>query len=104
MDALARAIGWIEAGKQIGKSFQLEESGNKYWVSVGVQKWQGLYKIYFDKIEESHMHDYDCYDTEEITKVNRVEDIQATLSLKYSVNHIELTPLKGQRIFNPDFD
>jgi archaellum component FlaF (FlaF/FlaG flagellin family) len=104
MDALTRVIEWIEAGKQVGKRFQLEEDGNRYWVSVGVQKWQGSYKIYFDKIEESHMYDYDHYDTEEVTKVEYVGDIQAILSSKYSVNLTELVPQKGQKVFNPAFE
>lgn len=50
------------------------------------------------------MHDYDHYDTEEITKVEYIEDMQTILSSKYSVNLIELAPQKGQKVFNPAFD
>jgi hypothetical protein len=104
MEDLIKIKTWIEAGKQIGKRCWLEENGKKYWVSVGVQKWQDIYKIYFDKIEESHMQDYDHYDTEEIIKVNCFEKIQTTINSKFPINLIELTPQKGQKIFSPEYD
>jgi hypothetical protein len=104
MGDLAKVREWVEAGKQIGKQFWLEEDGKKYWLSVGVQKWKGAYKLYLDRIEESHMVVHDLFDTEEITIVGCFDDIQGVLDVKCPIKLDELTPQKGQRIFNPAFD
>ncbi|WP_092769490.1 hypothetical protein [Hymenobacter actinosclerus] len=104
MDELSRVRNWLEAGKQVGKSWSWVESGKTYWGSVGVQKWQGVYKIYVDKIEEARMSNLEDYDTDQIIETKCFEQIQHILTATCFINLVELIPQKGQKIFNPELD
>ncbi|TGE29083.1 hypothetical protein [Hymenobacter metallicola] len=102
MDSLTRVETWLEAGKQIGKSAPVKENGNIVWWSVGVQKWQGIYKLYTDSFIESKPLDYDS-DSEEIVEAADFETLSNLVSSKSPFKIEELAPLKGQKIFNPRF-
>lgn len=103
MDELGRAYQWLEEGKQIGKSFTYTKEGKEYYSSVGVQKWNDIYKFYFSEIEESQMAAYEDYLIEEIIEVSNLEELQNLLSQKALMHLEDLRPQKGQKIFNPNF-
>jgi len=95
---------WIEAGKQVGKSISFGEGDERYLLSIGVQKWGGEYKLYFFKAKESRMADLDYYDAEGVIRVAHFEELSKLISSLSPFKLSELTPLKGQKIFNPAFD
>ena len=103
MNGLDNVQRWLEAGKQVGKNTTVEKNGENYWLSVGIQKWEGIYKLYVSEIEESLMPN-DDYLTEEIIRINTFEELPSVMAAKTLIKLKELTPLKGQKIFNPKFD
>ena len=36
----------VNNGTQVGKNFSFKKEGKVVWSSVGIQKWNGLYKVY----------------------------------------------------------
>ena len=102
MNDLNRIKTWLEAGRQIGKSARIEQDGDTIWWSVGIQKWQGMYKFYTDKFSDSLPVDYDA-ESEEIIQVADLDTLFALVKTNSPFKIEELTPLKGQRIFNPSF-
>ncbi|MFD1872573.1 hypothetical protein [Hymenobacter bucti] len=104
MGDLTRVREWIEGGKQVGKSIFSGEEDGKYLLSIGVQKWEGEYKLYFFKADESRMADLDYYDAEGVIRVTHFEALSNLISILSPFKLSELTPLKGQKIFNPAFD
>ncbi|MGI4835245.1 MAG: hypothetical protein ACRYFK_17460 [Janthinobacterium lividum] len=99
MSELGRVQAWIEAGKQVGKRASITEAGKVYWVCVGVQKWEGEYKLHFFKAEESQLIDLDYYDVEGTMRVTHFEEIARLLNALCPFKLVELTPLKGNKIF-----
>jgi hypothetical protein len=95
---------WIEAGKQVGKSISFGEGDERYLLAIGVQKWEGEYKLYFFKANESRMADPDYYDAEGVIRVAHFEELSKLISALSPFKLSELAPLKGQKIFNPAFD
>ena len=102
MDALDRVIGWIEAGKQVGKTIFIQEDGQEYAVSAAVQKWQQCYKLYFRKL--SLVANFYDYEGDEYIELESLESIPSLLQARTTIKLDELTPLKGQRIFKPAFN
>ncbi|MBO0357873.1 hypothetical protein J0X19_07945 [Hymenobacter sp. BT186] len=94
---------WLEAGKQIGKNFSYTKDNKLYYASVGIQKCGSVYKLYFDEIEESQMGAHEDYLLEEIIDVQQFNQLSALVYQKTGLQLDTLTPLKGQKIFNPDF-
>lgn len=94
-------IRWIETGKQVGKSFYYTKDGQTYLQSVAIQKWDGVYKVYFFEIIEKDM----AHHEDEPEFLKHFHTLTDALSCFESLTHIkieELTPSKGQRIFNPE--
>jgi hypothetical protein len=104
MANLSRARDWIEAGKQIGARISFEDKGDTYWLSIAVQKWEGLYKLHLSKTAESRMRDLDYFDVEGTIRVACFEELAGLISSLSPFKIDELAPLKGQKIFNPEFD
>jgi len=93
----------IENGKQLGSSFSFKQQNKTVWSSVGIQKYDGAYKVYIDEIDEVNMdaEDYSREETKEFQALSEaLEYIEATTILTFD----RLQPCKGQRIFNPKFD
>lgn len=103
MDDLQRVRGWVEAGKQVGKSFTFVRNGVSYWSSVAVQKWQDGYKLYVDEIEEERIQGED-YEREEVIYRISLAEIEDLVKGTTSLTIERLAPLKRQKIFNPAFD
>jgi hypothetical protein len=72
--------------------------------SVAVQKWNGIYKFYFSEIEDLHIAQHEDYLLEEIIGTVSIDDLQELVNIKTPFQLTDLTPLKGQKIFNPGFD
>ncbi len=104
MEDVGRVEGWIEAGKQVGKSEFLGEGNERYLLSIGVQKWEGEYRLYLFKANEVKLADLDFCDAEGVIRVTSLEELSALISALSPFKISELTPLKGQKIFNPEFD
>lgn len=102
MTSIDKLIFWLEDGKQIGTVFEFYKDNQKYWSSIGVQKWGNAFKVYIDEILEEEM-DAENYTREEIRLFNCA--VEALNFIKnYSNADIEkLSPCKGQKIFNPSF-
>jgi len=103
MNSFDQVNNWLAAGKQIGRSFSFERQGFVYWSSVGVQKWRDGYKVYIDEILESKM-DAEEYEKELVVELQNIEDIDEFIKNNSLTSLANLTPCKGQKIFNPDFN
>ena len=103
MSPLSTVQEWLEAGKQIGTTFSYENAGQTHWASVGVQWWNGAYKIYLSDIAEVLMAMSEEHLQEEVVEVARYEDIASILAMKTNVKLENLAPCKGQKVFNPMF-
>lgn len=103
MADLEKITSWIEGGKQIGKVFSFENSGKIFWSSVGIQKWQNSYKVYVDEIDETKMSAED-YERDEIRKFNTLSDALEFIKNYTKADINDLSPCKGQKIFNPKFE
>ena len=103
MNGLDNVRRWIEAGKQVGKHLIVEKNGKNYWLTAGIQKWNGIYKLYLSEIEEDLMEDED-YLVDEINEVHHFEGLAPLMAAKTLIRLEELTPMKGNKAFNPHFD
>ncbi|WP_127490271.1 hypothetical protein [Paenibacillus ehimensis] len=97
-----KLIQWIEDGKQLGKVFSFNRNGKLIWSSVGIQKWQGIYKVYVDEIEEENM-DAEKYLRDEIKKFSNLVEALKFIEQNTQISLSELQICKGQKIFNPNF-
>jgi hypothetical protein len=93
---------WILNGKQIGKLFSYDREGEPCWSSVAIQKWKDVIKVYVDEILESQM-DSENYLRDEIIEFNTVESAINYISNNTMASPKDLSPCKGQKIFNPEF-
>ncbi|TQF67862.1 hypothetical protein [Pseudoalteromonas luteoviolacea] len=103
MPSREKLISWLGANKQIGVVFDFDRVEGKYWSSVGVQKWNSVFKVYVDEILESEM-DAENYAREEIVSFTSVEEAIDFVENDTNANLEQLAPCKGQKIFNPAFD
>lgn len=103
MSDIEKIIQWIESGKQLGKVFSFECNGKTIWSSVGIQKWNDIYKVYVDEIEEEKMSDEE-YRRNEIQRFVNISDAISYIDSKTKMNLMDLRPCKGQKIFNPNFE
>ena len=94
---------WLSEGKQVGKVNSYELTGERYWTSVGIQKWGDVVKVYVDEILESEM-DAENYLREEILEFTDVNSALAYIDKNTRVTLDEIAPCKGQKIFNPRFN
>lgn len=92
----------MEAGKQIGISLRYIREDELCWLCMGAQKWQGIYKFYYAEILERNMvaEEYIC---EELTCCASFEELVEVAKGKSAVSFRDMAPLRGQRIFNPNF-
>jgi hypothetical protein len=104
VEDLTKVREWLESGKQVGKSASFGEEDDAYWLSIGIQKWEGEYKLYFFRANEARMRDLDYYDAEGTIRVTHFEELSGLVSALSPFKLSDLTPLKGQKIFNPAFD
>ena len=103
MDNSQRVHMWIEAGKQVGKSFSFERDNVIFWSSVAIQRWNDGYKLYIDEIEEEYIQGEE-YAREEIIYRTHLYEIEDIIKQTTSLTIDDLVPLKGQKIFNPKFE
>jgi hypothetical protein len=104
MEDISRVKEWIEAGKQVGKSDYFGEGKARYLLSIGLQKWEGEYKFYLFKANEYKLRDIDYYDAEGTIRVTNFEELLSLNNALSPFKISELTPLKGNEMFNPAFD
>ena len=97
-----RIIQLIESGKQLGEVFSFIRDGHTIWSSIGIQKWQGIYKVYVDEIEEESM-DAENYIRDENKKLNNLSDALKYINENTQINSSDIQPCKGQKVFNPNF-
>jgi len=95
-------IRWIAGNKQIGRVFSFERNGELCWSSVAMQKWGDVIKVYVDEILESQM-DAENYLREEILEFDSIESAIEFVSKSTMTDPEQLSPCKGQKIFNPKF-
>lgn len=98
-----KLIQWIESGKQLGNIFSFKINGKTIWSSVGIQKWQGIYKVYVDEIEEENMVAEE-YLREEIKKFTNLSEAIKFIEQNTQANLSDMQICKGQRVFNPNFE
>lgn len=102
---MIRNINFLEQGKQIGfKEFRTRNGDNIYF-SIAIQKLKNIYSLYIFEIEENKMSiacdDYEEY--EKLRKFNAIEELLNYFENVVKLDFKKLHPLKGQRIFNPEF-
>ena len=93
----------IEKGKQRGATRSIEIDGHMYWCSAGIQKHNKTYKAHVSVIREDNMasENYDVLFTRSFS------DLKKAIDCVNSNGHIrfdEFSVVKGQKIFNPEFD
>lgn len=103
MASTEKLIQWIENGKQLGNVFSFDINGKTIWSSVGIQKWQGIYKVYVDEIDEENMV-AEKYLREEIKKFIKLSEAIKFIEQNTQTNLLDMQICKGQRVFNPEFD
>ncbi|WP_141106516.1 hypothetical protein [Hymenobacter gelipurpurascens] len=99
---LEKAQAWVEAGKQIGKSQFLLKGQHSYYVAAAVQKWRGIYKVSICEIEETQMAG-EVFERDEELDFESFEQVIAFFQNSSLILFSELKPLKGQKLFNPEF-
>ena len=104
MESFSRVKEWLEAGKQVGKSDYFGEGDDRYLVSIGVQKWEGEYKLHLFKANQIKLRDLDYYDVEGTIRITNFEELSSLINALSPFKLDELAPLKGQKIFNPAFN
>ena len=102
MNNANKAYGWLETGKQIGKNFTYSKQDKLYYASVAIQKCGGVYKLYYNEIEESHIPAHEDY-LLEVIDVQHFNQLLILVPQKTCFQLDALAPLKGQKIFNPRF-
>ncbi|MCG8710062.1 hypothetical protein JHU04_003341 [Brenneria sp. 4F2] len=93
----------INNGKQVGVRYSFLAGNEICWSSVGLQKWEGKYKVYVDEILESKMSSEE-YLREEIVSFDSIESALEFIEDNTKVEISDLAACKGQRIFNPKFN
>ena len=92
----------IENGKQIGFKHFFDEKDKRYCEWVGLQKWNGIYKVYIGKIEENKMVAEE-FERDEIREFQTLSEALDYIKANSSVSIEKMNVCKGQRIFNPEF-
>ncbi|GAB2945974.1 hypothetical protein GCM10027048_08840 [Hymenobacter coalescens] len=100
MSNLDRVKTWVEAGKQVGKVIRYDRDGQPSWFSVGIQRWDGEYLLYVSEILEANMV-AEQFLRDEIIAYASFEELLVAYKQQTDILILELTPLKGQRLFNP---
>ena len=103
MNSMESIIRTIEKGQQLGKRFSFIKDKKIIWSSIGIQKYNGNYKVYVDEIEEGKMSDGE-YAREDIKVFNTISEAFDFISQTTTISWNQLSYCKGQKIFNPDFD
>lgn len=103
MIEIEKIIQLIERGKQLGMVSSFEIDGKVIWSSVAIQKWNGIYMVYVDEIEEDKMT-VEEYLRDEIQKFDNLLEALNFVNERTRINLKELQPRKGQKIFNPEFE
>ncbi|WP_334072016.1 hypothetical protein [Paenibacillus sp. A14] len=98
-----KLIQWIENGKQLGNVFSFDINGKTIWSSVGIQKWQGIYKVYVDEIDEENMV-AEKYLREEMKEFTNLREAIKFIEQNTQTNLLDMQICKGRRVFNPNFD
>ena len=91
---------WVLAGKQVGATASWPEGEGTCWTSVAVQLWAGVFLVYIDEVLESKMASED-YERDELVGLESLKAVREFIASKARVNYSDLSPRKGQRIFNP---
>lgn len=102
MNLNANLVDIIERGTQVGVRYSFSVDNEVCWSSVGLQKWEGKYKVFIDEILESKMLSEE-YLREEIVSFDAVENALEFIKDNTKIEINDLIPCKGQRIFNPKF-
>lgn len=100
---LEEIINRIENGQQLGKE-QLSKNGeSEIWFSVGIQKWEEVYKVFIREIPETELP-FGEFTRNVIKSFEKLKLARTFLEESSSFKLEELRPFKGQLIFNPEFD
>jgi tRNA threonylcarbamoyladenosine modification (KEOPS) complex Cgi121 subunit len=91
---------WLSSNKQIGESFSFNKEGEECFSSVAIQRWGDVYKVYVDEIMESQMA-CENYIRDEVLEFNSAEEAIEFVSIETMATLENLTPSKGQKIFDP---
>lgn len=103
MNSNVNLLNIINNGKQVGIRYSFLSGNEVCWSSVGLQKWEGKYKVFIDEILESKMSSEE-YLREEIVSFDSIESALEFIKNNTKVEINDLAPCKGQRIFNPKFN
>lgn len=93
----------IEKGKQVGFDHFIEIENIRFWESVGIQKWNGKYKVYVGKVKEDKMVSED-FEIDVIEEFQNISEVFEYISSNSSIDIEQLNICKGQQKFNPNFE
>lgn len=93
---------WLSSGKQLGVRGKVTESNETIWLSMGIQKHGAVYKTYISEIFDSKIN-IEEYLREEIKEFSTLEAALKYLDRESRLSILDLSPCKGQKIFNPNF-
>lgn len=90
----------ISNGFQVGCRFSFLNKDKVCWSSVGLQKWEGKYKVYINEILESMMSSEE-YLREELIEFNTIDDALKFIERNTNAKINDLAPCKGQEYLTP---
>lgn len=93
---------WLSSGKQLGVRGKVTQNNETVWLSMGIQKYGAAYKTYISEIFDSKI-DIEDYLREEIREFSTVEAALEYLNQESRLGIFDLSPCRGQKIFNPSF-
>jgi hypothetical protein len=90
---------WVEAGRQVGKDFEVERNGELWIGGMVIQKVRQSYVAYFWEVPE-HLCARDEYIREERASFPRLEEALAFLARGTGLHVEPMSPLEEQRILS----
>jgi len=89
----------IANGIQIGHSKIVVINRIPFWFDAAIQKYNSSYRVHVSAIKEENMSSENYFTRE----FKNIEDAFQCIKENSEIKLIELSVIKGQRIFNPKF-
>ncbi len=94
----ARALRWVEQGKQIGTSLTVLRGERSFYLRVAIEKRGGKYEVLVDEIDERRM-EAEEYERDERRTFELADDAISFIESTTPVKLSDLAPSRGQKWF-----
>lgn len=93
----------VDRGVQVGVTLSFKKGVEIYWSTVGIQLYEGVFKVYIDEINSEDMVS-EVYSKDILKSFENLEDAISYLEFNSVVKFDQLQICKGQKKFNPKFE